>query len=339
LYTTAPDIDFLVNEHNEPYIKGLRGLGESLAGLARASAADRPTAITQAQAALQQAKQAHATLADKFADAGNEGLNKQLSELLNQPIKWAESVIPPPLDKGREKNGQLAKFCNDMKPILTKYPFNVKGKDAELDDLVRGFAPNVGLVSKYVQGSGADLVVRSESGKEWKPNPASKDVKTANELVDFLNRAQRVTDAFFGQGRTTPQLRYTLRSVPGPGPAIRLKLDGPEFTSREALRREFLWPGKESRAEGWIDAGGTEIGFGAYPGLWGVFHLFENADPRTEGTHIVQWSESRGRGAAERQPINPPVKIELHEFPGGVDIFNPKFFEALQCPKKAVVPE
>jgi hypothetical protein len=28
--------------------------------------------------------------------------------------------------------------------------------------------------------------------------------------------------------------------------------------------------------------------------------------------------------------------MEIVDFPGGVDIFNPRFFDALQCPAKAV---
>jgi hypothetical protein len=28
--------------------------------------------------------------------------------------------------------------------------------------------------------------------------------------------------------------------------------------------------------------------------------------------------------------------MEIVEFPGGMDVFNPKFFEGFQCPPKAV---
>jgi len=51
---------------------------------------------------------------------------------------------------------------------------------------------------------------------------------------------------------------------------------------------------------------------------------------------FVQWSEIRGRGGAVAQRLNPPVKVELVEFPGGVDLLNPKFFETLHCPDRAV---
>jgi len=64
--------------------------------------------------------------------------------------------------------------------------------------------------------------------------------------------------------------------------------------------------------------------------------LFENADDRPLGAKVVQWSEIRGRGGAVPQKINPPVKVEFVELPGGEDLFNPRFFDGLQCPKRAV---
>jgi len=118
-------------------------------------------------------------------------------------------------------------------------------------------------------------------------------------------------------------------------------IDGDEFNSRNPLQKTFSWPataGAKAGADGTVEAGGGfSTGFGKFDGIWGVFHLFQNADERAYGTKLVTWSEIRGRGGAAVQRLNPPVKIELVEFPGGVDLFNPKFFEALQCPARAVV--
>ncbi len=54
-----------------------------------------------------------------------------------------------------------------------------------------------------------------------------------------------------------------------------------------------------------MEAGGLSTGFGRFDGLWGVFRLFQNADERPLGAHMVQWSEIRGRGrsgGSEDQP-------------------------------------
>ena len=342
LLTTPPELDRLVNDNNTEYVKGLRALQQNLDALARASAAERMTAIPQARAALVQAHSVRSALADKFLDVGNEGLNKQLADLLDQPIRLAEPVIPPNTEafSGGKKNGELAQFCQEMRPILTKYPFNPSTEaNANLNDVSKAFSPTDGLVWKYVQKSAADLAVRK--GAEWVPNPALQGMKVAPDLLVFLGRAQQLTDVFFAEGgMMQAKLKYVLRPVQGQTIGIRLTLDGSELSSQNPLQKTFYWPapaGATPGAVGTVEAGGLSTGFGRFDGLWGVFRLFQNADERPLGNHVVQWSEIRGRGGAEAQKITPPAKVEFVELPGGFDLFNPKFFEDLQCPKRAVI--
>jgi type VI secretion system protein ImpL len=346
-FTTPPAADRLVSDNNADYIKGLRGLDDSLDALGRASAADRATAIPQALAALTQAKGSETALADKFFDVGNQGLNKQLGDLLVQPIDLAATWIP--INSGRStaegKNRDLAQFCKEMAPILSKYPFSASSQsDATLIDIAKAFSPTDGYVTKYIQQSGADLVVRK--GPEFVPNPALQGMKVAPELLLFLNRAQELTDVLFAEGgMMQPKLRYVLRPVagqnaPGQNIVVRLALDGKELSSQDPLQKTFYWPapaGSTAGAEGTVQSGTFTTGFGRFEGLWGVFRLFQNADDRTFGAKTVQWSEIRGLGkSVVAQPLNPPVKVEFVEFPGGKDLFNPIFFESLQCPRKAV---
>ncbi len=341
-FTTPPEVDRLVNDNDAEYVKGLRGLGDSLDALGRASSTERAAAIPQARTALTQARTSHDALADKFFDVGNEGLNKQLSDLLDQPIRLAEGVIPSNTEafSGGKKNGELAQFCRVMAPILSKYPFTATSQiDATLIDIGKGFSPTEGLVAKYLQQSGSDLVVRK--GADWQPNPALQGMKVAPELLLFLNRAQELTDVLFSEGgMMQPKLRYVLRPVPGQNIVVKLVLDGKELNSQDPLQKTFYWPapaGSNPGAEGTVQSGAFTTGFGRFEGLWGVFRLFQNADDRTFGVKVVQWSEIRGLGkSVVAQPLNPPAKVEFVEFPGGKDLFNPNFFEALQCPRKAV---
>jgi type VI secretion system protein ImpL len=342
LFTTPPDLDRLVNDNDMAYVAALRALQQNLEALGRASAAERATAIPQAQGALAQARAAQAGLADKFTDVGNEGLSRQLSSLLLQPISLAVPVIPVNqiISSGGGKNNDLKKLCTEMRPILLKYPFNPQSQvDATLNEISTGFVPTGGLVSKYIQTSAADLAVRTPQG--WQPNPALQGMKVAPELLAFLDRSQQLTSVLFSDtGMVQPKLKYVLRAVSGQSIAIRVALDGDEFNSRNPLQKTFYWPapaGAKAGADGTVEAGAFSTGFGKFDGIWGVFRLFQNADERAYGTKVVTWSEIRGRGGAAVQKLNPPVKIELVEFPGGVDLFNPKFFEALQCPGRAVV--
>jgi len=342
LLTTPPDLDRLVNDNNTEYVKGLRGLQQSLDALSRASAAEEVTAIPQARTALVQAHAARAALADKFQDIGNQGINRELADLLDQPIRLADPVIPHNTEafSGGKKNAELVQFCREMAPILSKYPFNpTTESNANLNDVSKAFSPTDGLVWKYVQKSAADLAVRK--GVEWVPNPALQGMKVAPDLLVFLGRAQQLTNVFFAEGgMMQAKLKYVLRPVPGQTIGIRLTLDGSELSSQNPLQKTFYWPapaGATPGAVGTVEAGGLSSGFGRFDGLWGVFRLFQNADERPLGNHLVQWSEIRGRGGAEAQKLTPPAKVEFVELPGDADLFNPKFFEGLQCPKRAVI--
>jgi hypothetical protein len=64
--------------------------------------------------------------------------------------------------------------------------------------------------------------------------------------------------------------------------------------------------------------------------------MMSEAEPRLLKSNIVEWKYSRG-SAGVPQPITPaPVRFEFVDFPSGIDVFNPKFLNGLQCPVKAV---
>jgi len=340
-FTTPPELDRLVNDNDMAYVAGLRGLQQSLEAYGRATQAEKATVLPQAQAAMSQAKMAHAALADKFTDVGNEGLSRIVSNLLLQPISLAESAIPRnsiSVTSGK-RNDDLKKFCADMRPILAKYPFNPMSlTDATLNDLESGFSPVKGHVSKYIQTSGSDLWVKTPPAG-WGPNTALQGMTVSPELRLFLERSQQLSGTLFADNGNLRQLQYVLRSV-RQNVVFHLVIDGNDkLHSPDLLQKTFEWPapsGARPGAEGVFDEGAGG-GFGQYPGLWGVFHLFQNADERALEAKDITWSETRGRGEAIPQKLKQTPKIQVVTFPGGVDLFNPKFFDALKCPARAVV--
>lgn len=342
--TTPPTLPVLVSEGNQAYVMGLRGLQQSLDKMSRGTEADVVALIPEAQQALAQAKMGLKGLADRFANTGNQDLNVELTNLLDQPIRWADAVIPrnPVTFSAGKLNGDLAAMCRQIGQVLSKYPFNAQSSvDVLLTDVVRAFGPATGAVWQFQQNSLADLAVRQ--GPAWvqaKPKP-----RLTAGLLAFLDRAQQLTDVLFpgGNAAAQPRLSYILRGVPG-SPGVRLTIDGKEInTAASNLQVEFGWPAtspSQAGAEGnVILPGNVTFPFGSYPGQWAVFHLFQNADDRAVGDKRLQWSRARGPGGATLQPFNPPAKLEFVQFPGGVDLFNPRFFDALRCPSQAVIPE
>ena len=269
-------------------------------------------------------------------------MNRVLSALLKQPLDLARSSIPANQVKviTSDKNGDLKKFCSDMSTTLARFPFNPNAKpvaDASLGDVDKAFAPGRGMVWTYVQKSAADLVVLNAKDQVYEQNPMLQGVKVAPELLKFLNRSNDLQRVFFGTGGM--KLTFTLRRPQGQKIGVHLVLDGQDFAAQEPYQKVFTWPGAVSGAEGYVvEDGGRPYPFGSFNDLWAVFRLFQGADDRPPSHSPVTWSTITGQGGALPQKLPVPGSIDVVAFPAGVDVFNKQFFQDLQCPKQAVLP-
>jgi type VI secretion system protein ImpL len=337
-----PEAPVLVNERNRRYVDALRTLEQSIDRYVRAPDNEKASAGQQAQDAIAQATTAQRGLTDGF-NKDTEGIDGRLGELLEQPIRFARKVI---VDPGRlvsdKREAERAAFCKAISSTLGKYPFNPAAtSEATLSEVANVFAPLTGSVWKYQQQSLGELTART--GSRWDQRPDVQKPLVTPGVLAFLNRAQQLTDVFFPAGSQQPRLQYTLRPVPKQDVGIRLEIDGVVLNSKESsLQKAFEWPAREGAAPGaiasQIQIGGGSSGFGKYSGLWGVFRLFQYADDRALNAAVVVWSYSSGlRG--EAQPLTPPAKVEFVQFPGGVDLFNPRFFAPLNCPGRAILEQ
>jgi type VI secretion system protein ImpL len=336
-----PEASLLVNERNKTYIQSLRTLQVSIDRYVRAPDAEKVAAVQQAQEAIQQATNAQKGLSDSFKQ-DTEGINDRVADLLEQPIRFARSVIVDPgkLALGK-KESERRDFCRTVGPALAKYPFNpAAGSVASVNELTNVFAPGTGEVWKYQQKSLGELTART--GAQWVQKPDAPKPRVAPEMLRFLTHAQQVADVFFAGGSQQPRLQYTLRPVPKQDVNIKLEIDGTVMDSRESIvQKAFEWPARPpatAGANGWEIGGPIMTGFGKNSGTWGVFRLFQHADERDLNAREVVWSKQYGEHG-EAQELTPPAKVEFVQFPAGMDVFNPKFFAGLTCPAKAVVEE
>ena len=337
-----PDANVVVNERNKKYVEALRTLQFSIDRYVHAPDAEKAAAVQQANDAIGQAMNVEKGLTDSFND-DTEGVKDRVGSLLEQPIRFARSVLVDPgkLTAGK-KEAERAAFCKAIAPVLNKYPFNPAATpEATLIEVSNVFGPVGGVVWKYQQASLGELTVRTPA--HWDQRPDVPKPRVAPDMLEFLTRAQQLTDVFFPGGSQQPRLQYSLRPVPRQDVGIKLDIDGTIMNSKESsLQKPFDWPSRAGAAPG---ASGVEligehgeVGFGKHSGIWGVFRLFGYADERPLNAPVVVWSKVYGtRG--EAQPLTPPAKVEFVQFPGGVDLFNPRFFAPLKCPERAILPE
>ena len=334
--------DTWVLDKNLAYVDALAALGHAMRDLARTSETPDQAVIQAASQNYDKALDAARQIARSFEPMGM-GLDVTVEHLLEAPIQATQRLIPTSVDNlaTGKVNGQLHAVCERMRPTLRKYPFQPSEADASLDEVAAAFAPSVGAIWKFQAQYLGDWTVKE--GNRWKEKDPAKKPQITPEMLNFLNRAQSLADIFYASGSTQPQLTYTLRPKLDPSfkdDLLELDVDGQQHIWTSSIQKQFTWPAppgaKEVGVKGIIRTGSISFPFTSRGGTWAIFRVMGDAEPRASYSRIVEWKHVRG-GFGRMEEIQPaPVRLEFVEFPGGVDLFNPKFFGDLQCPAKAV---
>ncbi len=332
-----------VVDKNAAYIDALALLRGSMLDIAQRGSdpAVHQMAVQNYDKALGAARQ----IARGFNADGVGNLDTTVGRLLEEPIRLTDHFIIKDMDKaGAGKvNGELRAFCAAQRNTLRKYPFQSSSTDdASLEEFAGMFQPLTGAIWRFQQQSLAELTVRE--GSLWKPKDPAKKPQITQAMLDFLNRAQATTDVFYPGGATQPHFTYTLR--PNLDKSLKefnleLEIDGQPY-QLTVLRKDFNWPpppgakniGAVARLRSTVS--NVAFAFASRGGVWGVFRILGDAEPRELNAKVVEWKYTSS-GVGRREPIQPaPVQAEIVGFPGNQDVFNPKFWEGLHCPSVAV---
>jgi hypothetical protein len=338
-----PGGDTWVVEKNAAYVEALAPLRHSMQDIAQGGRSPDPAVHQAAAANYDKALEAVRQVAKGFKASGVSGLDGTVERLLTEPIRYTSPFIVRDIEKAGvgKINGDLRTFCISQKGTLGKYPFRPTGTDASPEEFDRIFHPGTGLIWKFQQQSLAEIVVKENS--LWKAKDPAKKPQITQDTLDFLNRAEAITNAFYPGGAAQPHLTYTLR--PQLDPQLReftleLEIDGQphRFT---ALQHDFHWPpSPDAKNVGAIarlrSPTGVGIPIASRGGTWGIFRILADAEARKLNAKIVEWKYTIGGGGRPEAITPAPVQMEIVAFPGGQDIFNPRFWEGLRCPSAAV---
>jgi type VI secretion system protein ImpL len=244
---TPPAVkDKLVSEPNQPYANGLLNLQGALELVANmppvvdtASAQAVAEQARSAQMEATKAKVAARQVAQNFAvDPEASQVGPVVSMLLEAPISGAENVLRtaastrppqpriaraqpalPPAGGGggggaspaAELNAAGAAFCQELRGITTKYPFNPSvTSEASVSDLLILFQPETGLLSQLQARLEPHLVQR---GTRWAASP-NATLAINEPFLTFFNNASGIANALFPNGATEPRVRVDAKTSP-----------------------------------------------------------------------------------------------------------------------------
>lgn len=321
-----------VSPANQNYLGGLLNLKTAVDQMAQqpqaalapggaAGGASNPVAGAAAQATTTTAQIAQAFTPD--ADGHVDAITQRL---LLQPITNVQSALPKP---GEALNGQGRAFCAQFRPLFGQYPFNSnpRAPAAAPAQFTALFQPGGALSSFYTQNLASVLTF---AGMGYVANPASP-AKINPAFLAFFNRAMGLQRAFYPNGGGQPQLRFSLAPLPPQGvKQFSVTIDG-QTMSYPGGAVQVVWsPLTASSTKKLVDGGSVD-----YPGPWGVFSLFREAQWKSNGGgYDLTWVQKSGDQIL-RLPNGQPETTGVHlDMMGAPPLFEPGYFSSLNCVSK-----
>jgi type VI secretion system protein ImpL len=330
--------DRYIAPSNQNYMNALVTLQTSIEAIANQPGQPSDSAGAQTLSNATQAKVNTRQMAQAFRIDQEGHIEANVQKLLEDPIVYAEGLLRT-LGPA-ELNGKGKGLCSQIRPVMSKYPFNpTSTTQATLADVNGVFKPKEGAIWQFYDASLQKVLTRQ--GSQFVPNPAG-GIQVTSAFVAFLNRAAAFTDAAYPGGSPDPRLSYTVKPVMSPDTElIKLNIDGQaaNFTAANAAAgKQFVWPGA---SHGLLLSvkfkGGTEFTYPNYDGLWAVFQFVGDADKR-QGSVI----EMTLRGGKQGRPVlnqatSQPVTVRF-DIGANPPVFDKGYFSGLSCVAEVARP-
>jgi len=339
-WVVAPGDEKWVSDKNAAYLDSLAQLGHSMQDIADSKNPSDSAPFQSANQNAEKALDAVRQLAKGFKPAEAGGVDGIAERLLREPIEQARGFIHDPLENQKSRiEAQFQSLCRTVGPILRKYPFQSSSdSEATLQEFTNAFAPGTGAIPKFESEALGDLIVKD--GAAWKVKDPQQKLIPTQRLLTLVNRAQAVTNAFFPPGATSPRLVYLLRpklDAGQKGPVIELDVDGQHHRWDNSVQAQFIWPAPSGGKPGAVARAGDSnfaAGFASEEGTWAIFRIIGDAEPRALQDPVIVWKYTKGNKGRGVEITPAPIRLEVVEL--GADVFNPKFYEGLQCSGSAI---
>ncbi len=305
---------------NQPYMNALSQLQISID-----AAAKQPNDAATAQT-LSDARAARASMVQltrPFAIDAEGHVDQISAKLLADPITYAENLLRAAAPA--ELNAKGAAMCQQIHPVLAKYPFNTNSQtDATLQDVTTVFKPKDGVLWQFVDQNLQKVVQRQ--GSQYVAN-ATGGVTVTPQFLGFINRALAFSENAFPAGATAPHFKYSIKPDLSPDmDSVKLTIDGQTAVyNRPPAAKQFDWPGSTPGEQLTVTfQGGKTFDYAPHEGLWSVFRFVADANARVG--NIIEMTLTSGRSNQPvRNPAGQPVTVKF-EITANPPIFDKGYF-------------
>jgi len=331
-YVTPPEnTDKFIAASNSNYISALSALQNSIDSIA-----DQPFNEVSAATTLQIARQAESAVqgvaANFKVDSSSAAIQAIVTKLLMDPITYAEGFLKPP-PVGPALNTAGAALCKQINPIFQKYPFGSRGAgEATLAEINQVLRPGDGILWQFIDQNLQKYVIKQ--GTQYAQVPGAP-VSLTTQFMNWINNCLRFANAAYKDGAKDPRIAYTVKPVPTAYiDFVKWVTDGNvvQFPGDNPVAKPFVWPGVNGSVQLTMKVkGGTEQSINKQEGLWGVFHLVEQAD-RRPAADVIEETLTAGKDKQVSTDIatGHPFQVSV-EILADPPIFRPGYFSTLGC--------
>jgi type VI secretion system protein ImpL len=323
--------DQLSSAGNKPYVDKLIDLQAKMQQVA-ANLASEPARTEAASAATNALVGARQTSMAFPIDKDGQ-IQTVVQKLLEAPIDFSQRVITGAAAGPVNEGGKS--LCGEFRTLMSKFPFNPKSTDqATVAQVGAVFQPGQGALWKLYAEQLAKLM--PQQGTEFGSTPAG-GISVTKPFQNFFRSAAAVSAAFYKGGAATPQLAFALKPQRTEGiERITLSINGQTMSGSGGETWQFSWPGagpQEVKLTVKI-AGGSELAYPSYSGLWAVFEFFSRAKWEQAGAEsALEWTLGTAGGPVTLPGSGKPVTVRFDlSMPGAPPVLKPNWFQGLNCP-------
>jgi type VI secretion system protein ImpL len=179
------------------------------------------------------------------------------------------------VDLARRFRNEVSSECQKL--VAGRYPLSREGTgDVALEDFAQVFGPE-GVFEKFFHENLEPLVDTSSSPWRWRQGGAP--IGGATALLRQFELARAIREAYFKEGASVPQARFSLtpESLDAGATRFTLTLQGQSLEYRHGplQSQPFVWPGSTTDASVRFEAGGGSAAGPVSQGPWAWFRLLD----------------------------------------------------------------